>query len=482
MSGKGVRRIICLGALTFVPAFQAFGFDPLLAKRNIELVPSGRLLPQPNPCEFSNLGAPVTLTEAVERALCRSPKTRAAWARVKEQAAAVGEARSAFLPTLSGNWQGVRDESATTVSGMPQLGSKSNATVQSEAVTLNWVLFDFGSRTAALHNANALLAAARATQDATLQTEFDAVAKDYYAAQAAKGALDVAVDVERMTRESMIAAQARVDQGIAPITDALQAQTQHDEAVFDLAKAQGGVQTTIGALASDMGFDPSRQVTVPSVAQRQAPDIQFNESIERLITQVKASHPSVLAAEAQVDAARAKVEQARANGMPSVSLVGKYSRSNQPQSLGLGMSTFPATGHDSYIGVQVTIPLFEGFSAHYQVDQARAEQERQEDVLDDARRQVAVDVWNSYYSLLTATENVSNSEKTLRVSQRAFEAAQHRYNAGVGSVLELLNTQTALASARQRRVQALTDRDYLRLDFAAKLGRLDIGDVSDSYP
>jgi outer membrane protein len=66
----------------------------------------------------------------------------------------------------------------------------------------------------------------------------------------------------------------------------------------------------------------------------------------------------------------------------------------------------------------------------------------------------------------------------LAVSQRAFEASQHRYRAGVGNILELLNTQTALANAQQRHVQALTDWDYARLDLASKLGRLTLDDIA----
>lgn len=478
MNGKRACSTILAMVLSSNLGLPAFAFDPLLAERATSPTPTGHVLEQASPCGFGPLETLVALAEAVERALCSNPKTRAAWAGVKEQAAAVGVARAAYLPTLSASWQGVRDQSVTDVSDQPQLGSRSSATVQSESATLNWLLFDFGGRSAALRNADALLAAARATQDATLQMQFDAVAKDYYAAQATQGALAVASDVEKMTRDSMVAAQARVDHGVAPITDALQAQTQHDEAVFNLAKTRGDAQAALGTLASDMGFDPSQSLSVPPVTQTQLPSDAFNESIEALIGQAKTTHPSVLAAQAQVEAARAKVTQTRAQGLPSVSLVAKYSRSNQPQSLGLGMPTFPATGHDSYVGIQVTIPFFEGFSRHYQIDQARAEQERQQDLLDDARKQVALDVWNSYYALQTATENVRNSVSLLAIAQRAYKAAEHRYDAGVGNILELLNTQTALANARQRQVQALTDWDYARLDLASKLGHLTIADVA----
>jgi outer membrane protein len=49
----------------------------------------------------------------------------------------------------------------------------------------------------------------------------------------------------------------------------------------------------------------------------------------------------------------------------------------------------------------------------------------------------------------------------------------------VGSILELMNTQAALANARQKRIQAITDWHYARVDLVSKLGRLDAADVQN---
>jgi outer membrane protein len=310
-----------------------------------------------------------------------------------------------------------------------------------------------------------------------LQSVFAATAKDYYAAQAAIGSVDAARDIERMTRDSMVAAQARVERGIAPVSDALQAQTQHEQAVFSLTKAEGDVQVAVGTLASDMNLEPYTRLEVPTVTDTGGPGKTFDASVERLIDEAMSSHPAVRAARAQYEAAVAKVSQTQAEGWPSISLVAKYNRNNQPQTMGLGLPTFPATGHDAYIGVQISIPLFEGFGRHYQVDQAQAEVERQRDVVEETEQQVSLDVWSSYHALTSASQNTVNSMHLLEIAQQAWQAAQHRYNAGVGSILEVLNTQSGLATARERRIQALTDWNYARVDLASKLGRLDATDL-----
>jgi outer membrane protein len=457
-------------------AFAALdAFDVLDAEQDIPATPTQALVAT---CEFDALpGRPLLLAEAVERALCGNPKTRAAWADVKAQAAAVGVARAAYLPTLSGDYQGVRDSAVTHIQNQPTLSSDVTSSIQSMSITLGWLLYDFGAREAAQTSANALLATARATQEATLQSVFAMTAKDYYAAQAAIGALAAARDVERMTLQSMVAAQSRVDRGVAPVTDALQAQTQHEEALYSLTKAEGNEQVALGTLAIDMGLNPDAPLELPPVTDGAAPGREFEESVSELIRQVKNSHPAVSAAQAQYEAVLAKVEQTRARGLPSISLVGKYSRNNQPQSLGLGLPTYPASGRDRYIGVQLNIPLFEGFGRYYQTRQAQAQAERQADVLEETRQQVALDVWNSYQALTAAMRNVHNGTSLRDIAQRSWEAARHRYDSGVGNILELMSTQASLANAKQRHVQALADWGSARVDLASKLGWLRAADL-----
>ncbi|RKP46912.1 TolC family protein [Trinickia fusca] len=477
MNARGVAGMALTAALLMSGRAQAF--DPLFAMRTVPPNPGGDVIPAGQPCTFAAPGEPLTLVEAVERGLCNNPRTREAWAGVKAQAAAVGVARAAYLPSITGNWQEVRDVSSTRVNGHPELDSDTAANVRTESVTLNWLLFDFGGRAAALRNADSLLAAARATQDAAVQDTFATVAKDYAAVQAASGELDAAEEIERIAGDSVVAAQARVDRGVAPVTDALQAQTKRDEATFNRIRAEGNAKTTLGALASDMGLDPDVPLVVPPVTATPLPGGDWSESVVQLIDDVKRTHPAVLAAEARYEAALAKVAQTRSAGLPSVNLVAKYSRNNQPASLGLGIPTYPATGRDAYIGVQISIPFFEGGGRHYEVRQAEAEAERQQAAVDDARQQAALDMWTAWQSLRTATQNAAHTEAAVAIARRAFDAAEHRYRAGVGNILELLSTQTALATAQQHRIQALADWHTAKLALASKLGRLNMQSIAD---
>ncbi|MEA3087956.1 MAG: outer membrane protein, partial [Paraburkholderia sp.] len=380
-------RLLCLPLLAAVPQI-AMALDMFRTSTDVSDTPAAALVVANagSPCEFGLVGAPLRLDEAVNRALCNNPRTREAWANVKIQAAGVGVAKAAYLPNVSATWQAVRDDSVTDVSGYPRLSSANRSTVHSGSVSLNWVLYDFGGRRAALRNAQELLAAARANQDATLQATFSTVATDYYSAQAAAGKLAAAQETERIAHDSYVAASARVSHGVAAITDELQAQTSYAQATFNRAKAAGDLQTAFGTLASDMSLSPAQSIIVPAVEDGVAPDRDFTEAIAEMIADAQRSHPGVASAKAKLEAAVAKEQQTRSQGLPNFSFVAKFSQNNQPASLGLGEPQFPATGHDWYFGVQLQIPLFEGFGRTYQVRQAHAQVEMQQYTLDETRQ------------------------------------------------------------------------------------------------
>ena len=315
---------------------------------------------------------------------------------------------------------------------------------------------------------------------ATLQTVFGTVAKDFYAAQAAQGSLMAAREVERIAQGSANIAAARVDRGVAAISDQLQAQTAYAEAVINRTKAERDWASAVGTLASDMNLEPTTNIMLPDVGDGVKPDHEFGDSVAALIDDAQQHYPGIAAAKAQVAAARAKAAQTRSEGLPRLNLVAQSNFNNQPTSLQLGFPVFPATHREWYLGFQVTIPIFEGFARVYQVRQADAQTELQASLLAEARQQLSLDVWNSYQSLQSATRNLDNSANLLILAQRSYQAAQRRYRIGVGSILELLIAQSALANAKKQRIQALTDWRSARLLLASKLGRVGMWSIDSS--
>jgi outer membrane protein len=423
-------------------------------------------------CRQEAISSPLELFDAIERALCESPKTRSAWAAIKVAAANLGISKSAYLPTLVGTVKYAYQHNVTQVSDASQLQSNFAKPVNEESLALGWVLYDFGARAASLKNSKALLLAAQANHDATVQSIFASTAKDYFSAQASNANVLSKRRIENAAHDNLGAAAARVAKGVAPVTDQLQANTAFAQAVYERAKAEGDLRAAVGTLAVDMSLSPDEALNLPELDSGALPDTHFVRAVHDLLEEARQAHPKVLAAAAQWQAALANIHFVRARGFPVLRLVGESDRSDQPVSASLGQPELPALTKENYIGIKIEIPLFEGFNRNYQVRQAEAQADMQEQGLRDTQQQVAVSVWSSVQELQSDTENMRNTDVVLQSARQAFDAAQHRYQSGVGNILEILNAQSTLSASEQQWIKAQLDWRTARLQLAASMGTL----------
>ncbi|HIB3374716.1 TPA: TolC family protein, partial [Pseudomonas aeruginosa] len=118
------------------------------------------------------------------------------------------------------------------------------------------------------------------------------------------------------------------------------------------------------------------------------------------------------------------------------------------------------------IGLQLNIPLFEGFERTYQVRNALARREASEAELADTEQQVSLEVWNNYQSLSVETRSLARTRELVEQSRQSLEVVQGRYRSGVGSMIELLNALTAYASAEDQHIRALGNWQTSRLRLA----------------
>ena len=402
----------------------------------------------------------LSLSAAVDIALCRNPATRSAWAAAREQAAALGGAESALLPSLSATGSETRtygrhvDVNGDTVS-TPQ-------DTRDAALALSWTLYDFGGRGANIKSARLLLDAATETVSSVSQQTVLNVVQGYYGVVAADAAVVAAKSAETAYARSVEIANALQKGGAASLSDVLQAETAYDQAVlarvqfeYAAAAAHGTLSVAIGSPA-DQALKLDAQpvpAAVPAFAARMAD----------LMAQAQRQRPDLAAALAQRDAAEANVTVARAVGRPSISIQGGRSGSD---------TTGVSNQNYNQVGIYVAVPIFTGFKVAYGVRQAQAALESSEVNVDKIRLQVSSDVWNAYHSLESANLQLAATTTLVKTADQNQQVALGRYQAGVGTILDLLTAQTAAASAAQARINAELAWETARGQLALALGHL----------
>ncbi len=452
-------------AATLVAMPPANAADPFATEALSAAMP-GTSLERPlgplryRPCQFRQQAAPLSLAEVVDRALCNNPQTRQAWANARFQAAQVGVAEAAYLPSASLSLSPSRNSSSGA-----SLGSGGSVSYSQTSVTLSlsYLLYDFGGRAAALENARQLLSALNASQDAMLQSVFLATVQAYYQWYAAQAQVAAAREAELASQESLKAATSRYQVGAATPADRLQAQTAASQAALTRIRAAGDESSARGTLANAMGLPADSPLAVAPPAES-APDAAFEAKVAELIATAKRLRPDLAAAEAQVLAARAGIDSARAAGMPSLSLYANGSDTHYAQ--------FDSS-RSSAVGIAINIPIFTGFNSTYQIRAAEAQVEAKKAQRDQLALQVALDVWRAYNALLTENEAVRAAADLLASATASEKVARGRYRAGAGSILDLLTAQSALASARQQNIQEIYNWRLARVTLAQAMGQLD---------
>jgi TolC family type I secretion outer membrane protein len=441
-----------------LPLAAYAGSDPLSA---MDYVEPGEF-PQTadaSRCDRDKINKPLTLADVVDLTLCNNPQTRSLWASARVQAANVGVGMSAYLPTLSAQAGESRNFSNSA-------GQSTNYNNRSASLTAGYLLFDFGGRSATLENAKQLLVAANATRDATLQSNFLNAVQSYYALLSARASVDALKVAEASSKESLAAADARYMAGVATPADKLQAQTALSQAILNLITAQGNERTAQGTLANIMGFDASQPFSLLSLPES-VPNSVVEQDIGKLIEDARQKRPDLRAAEAQIKAAEAQLSATRATGLPTVSL----GASSGTQNL-----TGSSNTRSSSIGITLSVPLFMGTRNTYQNRAAEFQVEGKVAARDLLANQIALDVWKAYQALLTNSQSLTAANDLVASAEQSERMTLGRYKAGVAnmSILDVLNAQSTLASARQQRVAALYNFQASRLALAQAIGQLDL--------
>jgi outer membrane protein len=402
----------------------------------------------------------LTLADAVDLALCHNPQIAGAWAGIHVQAAGLGQARAAYLPTLSAS--AGRQHSRTSVSGaMPDASTVSSAPA---SATLGWRLFDFGGRDAATRLAAAFLDAALANHDASVQKVLAVVIQSYFDAQTAQAGAQLRQRQEAMAGAMLETITRREQRGATARTDTLQATTALARARLERSRADGAFRKSLAVLVSVLGMPGTTRLTLAD--DLSDADDSVRGELDSWLAEAQVRHPALLAARSQLDSARENIVTIRSEGLPTLDFSGALYRNGRPNQ-GVMQNT-----QETVVGVTLTIPLFDGFSRTYKVRGAQAQSDQKEADLRELEQQVLMEVVKAHADAGAALANLAASKSLLAAAEQARDSLQRKYDRDAADVRDLLGTQGSYDEAQQERLRCLADWRSARLRLLAVAGRM----------
>jgi len=99
-------------------------------------------------------------------------------------------------------------------------------------------------------------------------------------------------------------------------------------------------------------------------------------------------------------------------------------------------------------GVNLGVPIFKGFSQRSRVQQARLNMQKLETTQKQARQGLELQAAQSYTTYATALKNYNQSKESVALAQRILDRAQIKFKEGIGSSIELIQSENDLLNAQ----------------------------------
>ncbi|HET9595253.1 MAG TPA: TolC family protein [Anaeromyxobacteraceae bacterium] len=403
----------------------------------------------------------LTLEEALRRA--RSHPRVAQSAAAEAQAGARSrEARAGFLPSGQANASYTRatSNSAATPGASGGVGlarGSANQTFPFYAGSLNLTvpIWDFGRTLDAFRSAREAEAAAREDLAAARHDVDADVRAAFFGALAAEELVQVADDTIAQMQKHLDFAQASLEVGRRTRFDVTRAQVDLTNARIQKIQADNGVATARASLAAAVGeavgdarlvapAEPEGPDPVPAEASRQA--------LER--------RPELAALARRIAAADASVGAARSAWYPVLAGNGQ---------LGWRGEDLPLV-RNWQVGVTLTWPFLDGGADLARVQESRAALEGTQAAREAEVLQIRAEVEQAALAVIEAHARRDAAAVLVGQARENLELAEGRYQAGVGTIIELADAQAALSGARAQGVRAGYDLAIARARLRRAVG------------
>ncbi len=404
-------------------------------------------------------GERITLADAIERALLRSPSYAQAEASFANAQADDRVSLGDLFPTLNLT-------AGSSIASTQRFDANTDRTVSGSAnsynagLSSNVSIFEGGRRFSERSRTRTGLEAAVANlEDQRFQVRLQ-TKQMFFGALEQDELVDVARSRLEQALQSLDLVRRRAELGVATTSDSLRARLEWVNSQQALLQAE----TTTKAARFALG----RQVGVPGPVVPVPPETldptDLGLSREEAVVEAESASPSVRASFSAAESSGAAVRSAKAAWLPNLRLSGSYNWNNSDFALTDGLTSWN-------LRFNVAYPLFNGFSRESNIARARESQRVAQTQAQDAQLAARQQADAAFDILRTSEEAILIAREAQIVAEEDLRVVRERYRLGVATILDLVASQVALDQAGTDLVTARYNYLLARAQLEAILGR-----------
>ena len=128
--------------------------------------------------------------------------------------------------------------------------------------------------------------------------------------------------------------------------------------------------------------------------------------------------------------------------------------------------------NSNLIGLNLTVPIFDGFQRKYKIQQAKYTLDKTVNTMENVKRAIDLEKTSSQINLRNAIINMDAQQKNLELAERVYNTTKKKYEQGVGSSFEVLQSDTEFQRAQGNYFDALYNAVVARISYFKAIGQL----------
>ncbi len=399
------------------------------------------------------------LKRCLELGLKQNPKIIAAERAVQGAKARVVQFQSDYYPDLALETEYSRYNGTLTSSSTSNTASEKNSqSIFFLGLTQN--IYDFGRREYRVQASQEDLKAYGWDLKDIRLSVLDEIRQGYYGVLLADRVEKVREKELERTQLFLRQATGFYQVGLKPRIDVTQAELQLIQAQKALLKAKNDFSVSRVNLQKSLGLDYSPNYTLKD--DLEVDQVQWN--LEDLRKEALAAQPTLNRLRTLVHYWEAQVKVAERDFWPKLAGTAQFGRSS---------TEIPTVDYtESWnVGVQLTVPLFSGFESRAKLDEFRAALSQAKANARNQELQILSTLESGYLNLMLAGKQIEVAQEALRTARENLDLAQGRYQAGVGTMLEVTDARVSWIQSENDYIQAFYDYRIARYSLERTLGR-----------
>jgi outer membrane protein len=407
------------------------------------------------------------LNQALVAAYMTNPGLEAERARLRAIDEEISQARSNFLPSLTGDLDtGYRKINPKLKGGAPALvaGTRTHHP-GTYGLSLNQTLFR-GFRTLnAIREAEANIKSGRETLRSVQQTTLLDAVIAYMDVLRDQAIVRLREGNVRVLSEQLKATKDRFEVGEVTKTDVAQAEARRSGATSQLSLAQSNFKTSRAIYERVIGHPPSNLIEPNPI------DSLLPHALQAAMRTSEDENPNISAALFAEQASRYVIKQIIGEMLPEVSIEARIQDTMEP-TLGLDRES-----QHTLFG-RVTVPLYSRGEPSSRARAARQINQQRQKEIDDARAEIRAFVIAAWGRLVSARAQIESDLAQVSANKIALNGVKEEEKVGQRTILDVLDAEQEFLDSQVTLVSTKRDKVVAAYGLLSAIGRLDVTNLS----